>query len=326
MLIWGWGLVDNLKFKGSIAFEDIFSPFQVTQVIYISTCFWATHLVLKKYYPAKKYGKLVLGFLGLLTGFIAFRYLLEEVLLPFFFNGMRNYAEHTHPGYYVLDNIYYALVYILFGTLVFLLDYQLRSQKNEAILKQERMNAELAFLRSQISPHFLFNSLNNIYALSCHQPDRAPNAILTLSDLVRYMLYEKQEKVSLQKEWQYIQSLIDLQQLRYEKPLQLHMNAQGNMEQMIEPYLLIPFVENVFKHGVVEDAQEPVNITLNSTVNFLEFSIENKTADRQKDKDGGIGLENTKRRLELLYPAKHSLHIDAGQNRFSAVLKINYSK
>ncbi|MFT3978966.1 MAG: histidine kinase [Ferruginibacter sp.] len=323
LLIWGWDIIDELKFRGTVRWSNIFSLFHVTQFIYTLSTLLATRYVFKKYYTAKKYGKLALSLFAVVIGFIAFRYFLEQVILLHFFE-MANYPANVHIGYYALDNLYYAIVFIVLGSLVFLLDHQLSSQKNEAALQQERTNAELAFLRSQVSPHFLFNSLNNIYALSCYQPERAPDAILTLSDLTRYMLYEKQEKVSIEKEWQYIESLVSLQQLRYEKPLQLQMVAEGSLGQMVEPYLLIPFVENAFKHGVVDNAERPVIIYLKSTAQYLQFEVENNIAIQQKDKDGGIGLENTRRRLELLYPGRHEFRAERVGDRFTAYLKINY--
>lgn len=323
MLVWGWSIINDLKFQGHIDWKGAFSIFNLTQLIYILSCFWATRWAFKKYYTTKRSGALALSVLIIIAGFIVLRYLLEQVLLPFML-GTSNYPMNVHPAYYALDNLYYAVVYLILGVLIFMLDNQLLSQKKEAILKQERTNAELAFLRSQVSPHFLFNSLNNIYALSCNQPDKAPDAILKLSDLTRYMLYEKQEKVPVEKEWQYIENFIALQKLRYEKPLQLQISAEGDLQQLIEPYLLIPFVENAFKHGVVDNPEAPAIIHLKSSDNSVAFSVENNIALQQKDKDGGIGLENTKRRVELLYPGKHEFRIGRADQRFFACLKIKY--
>jgi two-component system LytT family sensor kinase len=323
LLVWGWDIVDKLKFKGKVAWNDIFSPFHVTQLIYILLTLLATRWVFKKYYAPKKFGLLLVFLPLLVAGFIVFRYLLEQVMLPGLF-GISNYPLRVNIGFYALDNLYYGVVYITLGILIFMLYYQLLSQKKEAALKQERTDAELAFLRSQVSPHFLFNSLNNIYALSCHQPDKAPDAILRLSDLTRYMLYEKQETVPVEKEWQYIGSLVELQKLRYEKPLQLQISCQGDLQQTIAPYLLIPFVENAFKHGIMDNPEKPLNIQLVIDGAGLRFRVENYIGFQQKDKDGGIGLDNTRRRLNLLYPKRHNLEITQKDNWFMVELKLQY--
>ncbi|RZL06035.1 MAG: histidine kinase, partial [Pedobacter sp.] len=254
--------------------------------------------------------------------FIVFRFTIEEKVYYFLF-GFRNYPSNVRLVYYALDNVYYAIIYIVLGTLVFLMDNQLRSQKKEASLKQERTNAELAFLRSQVSPHFLFNSLNNIYSLSYKKSDKAPDAILKLSELTRYMLYEKQELVPLEKEWEYIQNFISLQQLRYDTALALQLSLRGSIHSWnIAPYLLIPFVENAFKHGQVLDMDHPLTIELDCSENELLFKVANKIARQQKDKDGGIGLENVRRRLELLYPGLYEWNIQSTDEHFEILLKI----
>lgn len=322
-LIWGWDLINSLKLNRSIQWNRIIGPFHLTQLIYILTTLLATRYIFKKYYPVKKYFSLLVALLLLIAVFILLRYCLEQQLLYHVFN-ILNYPGNVKISYYALDNIYYAVVYIVLGTLVFLLDHQLHSQKNEAGLKQESIKAELAFLRSQVSPHFLFNSLNNIYSLSYRKSDKAPDAILKLSELTRYMLYENQDFIALEKEWDYIQNFISLQQLRYESGLnmQIHFNNSYPKAQ-IAPYLLIPFVENAFKHGKVQDEHFPLIISLQSHEKQVVFEVKNKISSQQKDKDGGIGLENVRRRLALLYPAKHHLVINKDADSFDICLKIN---
>jgi LytS/YehU family sensor histidine kinase len=204
------------------------------------------------------------------------------------------------------------------------LEHQLNLQKNEASLKQESIKAELAFLRSQVSPHFLFNSLNNIYSLSYRKSDKAPDAILKLSELTRYMLYEQLDFIPLEKEWDYIQNFISLQQLRYESALNIDIDFNNsNQKAQIAPYLLIPFVENAFKHGRVQDDSFPLKISLESNEKQISFEVKNRISSQQKDKDGGIGLENVRRRLALLYPGKHQLLINKDADSFDICLKIN---
>ncbi|RYD83714.1 MAG: histidine kinase [Sphingobacteriales bacterium] len=320
--IWGWDLINSLKFKGAVTMHQVINPFHASQLIYTLATFWFTRIIFKKFYPAKKYVLLILSLLGLMIVFSLIRYTLEEALYPLLFN-IRNYPKNVNIIYYVLDNLYYALVYITFGTLIFLFDQQLTTQKNEAALKQESIQAQLAFLRSQVSPHFLFNSLNNIYSLSYKKSDKAPDAILKLSELTRYMLYEKQEQIPLEKEWNYIQNFISLQQLRYDFPLNIQVTATGNINSaFIAPYLLIPFVENAFKHGDVQDKENPLSIELNCDSRQISFRVKNKIGLQQKDKDGGIGLENVRKRLQLLYSANHELLINKQNDIFESHLKI----
>ncbi len=322
LLIWGWDLIDTLKFKGYVDWKQVLSPFNISQFLYMGGTFWLTRYLFKKYYPAKKYGKVLLSIVGLFLFFITLRYLLEQVIFPYFFD-ISNYSKNVHIVYFALDNLYYASIYIILGTLVFLLDHQIDSQKKQAILQQESVQAQLAFLRSQVSPHFLFNSLNNIYSLSYKKSDKAPDAILKLSELTRYMLYEKQDSIAVEKEWDYIENFISLQQLRYEVPLQIKTHIVGNTTTVqIAPYLLIPFVENAFKHGDVQDANKPLTIELFCTEREINFSVKNKIGFQQKDKDGGIGLENVRKRLQLIYGNNHELLINKQDDIFETRLKI----
>ncbi|RYY48537.1 MAG: histidine kinase [Chitinophagaceae bacterium] len=322
LLTWGWGLVDTLKFKGSINWNEAFSPWHFSQVLYMLITFWLTRFIFRKYYISRRYIALALACGVLVVVFIALRYTIEEKIFYTLF-GIRNYPAQVKFQYYALDNVYYAIVYIVLGTLVFLMDNQITAQRTAASLQQERITAELAFLRSQVSPHFLFNSLNNIYSLSYKKSDKAPDAILKLSELTRYMLYEKQDLVPLEKEWDYIRNFISLQQLRYDTALQLEMESAGSMQDWnIAPYLLIPFVENAFKHGDVQDSLSPLSLRLHCTPGQMTFEAINSIAKRHKDDDGGIGLENVRRRLQLIYPNKHQLAVKGTNGRFEVTLKI----
>jgi LytS/YehU family sensor histidine kinase len=199
-------------------------------------------------------------------------------------------------------------------------------------LLQERENAnlktELSFLRSQVSPHFMFNVLNNMVALARKQSVQLEPSLIKLSSLMRYMLYETDEqKVLLEKEIEYLQSYIDLQQQRFGKNVcinTLFSAIDGNYN--IEPMLLIPFVENAFKHGtgLIEKAQ--IDIEMRAKNNILFFAVRNKynpLSEEEKDKTSGIGLTNVKRRLNLLYGGNHTLLINKNEGWFTASLQLN---
>jgi two-component system, LytTR family, sensor kinase len=178
-----------------------------------------------------------------------------------------------------------------------------------------------------VSPHFMFNVLNNMVALARKQSDLLEPSLIKLSSLMRYMLYEAdEEKVSIEKEMDYLQSYIDLQQQRFGKKVQVnvHMHTMDS-QYRVEPMLLIPFVENAFKHGtgMIEDAK--IDIELAAEKNNLQFTVSNKynpASTEIKDKTSGIGLTNVKRRLNLLYGKNHSLEISSHDNMFVVSLKI----
>ncbi len=192
--------------------------------------------------------------------------------------------------------------------------------------QSEHFKTELSFLRSQISPHFLFNVLNNITALARLKSDDLEPTVMKLSSLMRYMLYETDEdKVIIKNEVEYLQDYIDLQKQRYGDELTLEESLDVKEEwHTIEPMLLIPFVENAFKHGNVLLQNPEIHIYLEVNNNQLHFTVKNKFEDTKaiKDKTSGIGLANVKRRLELLYPGKHNLAIDKKDNWFTVSLQL----
>jgi LytS/YehU family sensor histidine kinase len=189
----------------------------------------------------------------------------------------------------------------------------------------ENLKTELSFLRSQISPHFLFNVLNNITALIRMKSNDLEATVMKLSSLMQYMLYETdEEKVIVKSEAEYLQAYIDLQQQRYGEELSLKVLFDVKEDwHTIEPMLLIPFVENAFKHGGILQHPE-IHVSLSVTNNELHFTVKNKFENSMKikDKTSGIGLSNVKRRLELLYPSKHILKIDQQPGWFIIDLKI----
>ena len=194
--------------------------------------------------------------------------------------------------------------------------------------ENEYLKTELSLLRSQVSPHFMFNVLNNMVALARKKSDLLESSLIKLSSLMRYMLYETdEEKVSLEKEIDYLQSYIDLQQQRFSKKLILSVDMQApDKFYDIEPMLLIPFVENAFKHGtgIIEYAQ--IDIKLTAVKDYLYFTVSNKydpVSVEIKDKASGIGLANVQRRLNLLYPNHHQLSIVKNDGFFDVSLQIN---
>lgn len=191
-------------------------------------------------------------------------------------------------------------------------------EKERLTIRLEKLNieTELKFLKSQINPHFLFNSLNSIYALTLSKNDKAPEVILKLSEILRYILYEGGEKtVELKQEIEYIKNYLELEKIRFGERLKLSIEINGDYSGMeISPMILLPFVENSFKHGVNSTVEESfINIKISVDKNVLYFEIENnKHPDYSSEPkpNSGIGINNVKKRLNLIYPEKYSVKLD----------------
>jgi hypothetical protein len=184
-------------------------------------------------------------------------------------------------------------------------------------LVTETMQSELRFLKSQINPHFLFNTLNSLYALTLKKSDLAPDIVLKLSEMMRYMLYECNEKwVPLSKEVNYIANYLELERIRQGNRVDISYEVQGLVsDQKIAPLMFIPFIENCFKHGLGNQISKGfVNIRLDVQGNEIDLRIENSKAEAMPrqlhPRSGGIGLVNVRRRLELLYPNRYKLNVE----------------
>lgn len=183
---------------------------------------------------------------------------------------------------------------------------------------------ELQLLKSQLNPHFYFNTLNNLYGLAMIAPKKAPDAILKLSDIMEYVIYDcRHDKVPLAKEIKFLQSYIELEKLRYDTDAHIAMNVTGSADnRSISPMLLIQFVENAFKHGI---EKEKVNSFLQININVhngtLEYESHN-SINSYAGKNGGVGLTNVRKRLDLLYPQKHELQVVSGDHEFRVKLKL----
>ena len=188
---------------------------------------------------------------------------------------------------------------------------------------------ELLALKAQVNPHFFFNTLNSIYSLSLDKDDRLPSTVLQLSGIMRYYLYEsKDDHVSLEKEVKILKDYIELQRIRSSDKLEIKLNINGDLShKKISPLLLITFVENAFKHGAKgESGSSFIHLDIATKENDLYFTVKNNkgTVDEIDLKEfNGIGLENVRRRLALLYPGKHQLTIKEAKDSFTVELNMN---
>ena len=200
-----------------------------------------------------------------------------------------------------------------------------KREKLNRIKEMSRKETELQFLRAQLNPHFLFNSLNSIYSLVRDKSSEAPHAVITLSELMRYMLYEaKKEFVPLTKEIDYIKNFVQLQILRLSDSKNVKLRISGEYDdKLIAPLLLVPFVENAFKYGTDFQGGTYVDISLKIVSETLFFKVVNKIGPYKKDlESSGIGLENIKNRLELLFPEEHSMLITKDDGNYTVNLEL----
>ncbi|MDO6744128.1 histidine kinase [Tenacibaculum soleae] len=191
-------------------------------------------------------------------------------------------------------------------------------------LKAEKSNVELSLLRAQINPHFFFNTLNNLYALSIKKSDAAPEVILKLSDMMRYTIYEgEKEKVKLADEIEYLKNYIELHKIRYKKAVTITFNHNIDTNLTVAPLLFIILLENAFKHGIDSLSENAfVNINLYGKDNAICFEIENNFDPKEKSTSNGIGLKNLKKRLSLVYKNNHELKTSITKNIYKTTLKI----
>jgi two-component system, LytTR family, sensor kinase len=219
------------------------------------------------------------------------------------------------------------LVMFLFS-IGFLTQQYFQIKKQQDAIRKQQVEAELNLLKSQINPHFLFNVLNSIYSLSLKKSDKAPEIVLKLSDILRYMLYEtKQERVALIKELNMIRHYIDIERIRIDSQQQITLKVTGDVQSyVIAPALLIPFVENAVKHGIDSISERAyVNISVEINNGVLHFNCVNNFKEVKSKTVGGIGLENVQKQLQLIYPQEHNLSIETKNGVFmvSLNLKLN---
>ncbi|WP_298715664.1 sensor histidine kinase [uncultured Chitinophaga sp.] len=255
---------------------------------------------------------------------------LRDTLLPppvLRHGGMR---ERNIFGMFLFPDIFrksvtFALLVLVIGGFIKVASEWFRSEQQREALKVANLNAELRFLRSQINPHFLFNSLNTVYSLAHRRSPETEHALVKLSNILRYMIYQSNEdKVLLANEIRYLQDFIDMQRLRLSSQVPVEVEIKGDPAGLrIAPMLLIPFVENAFKHGVSYEEPSWIHIGLEiSEGGRLRLRVRNRLLERRVSEKGGVGLGNTLKRLELMYKDAHEITIREQENEFIADLII----
>lgn len=276
-------------------------------------------------FQRRRYARALLNLLLVLGGLVLLRAFIEFVIFKVLF-GYDNYLGRQPSLSFYVSNVilYYAPTYVLYGLIYFLAAHWYRQERFREEARSENLAGELAFLRGQVNPHFLFNTLNDIYSLSFQGLPEAPEALLILSRLLRYMIKEgASEQVPLQHEIDYLKDLVLLKQISSKGIACISFEVEGEINEIkVAPLLFVAFVENAFKHGVIMDAAAPVFIRIAVKYKQLQFDCHNAISSGGKDKTGGIGLPNVRRRLELLYP-RHVLDIRNDEKHFNVMLKLD---
>lgn len=317
--------------------QDLAFPFIYYRTLWISfltpLLYCLNAFVLVKFFLRKK--KFVYYGLSLLAAFaliISLNYVWNSYLIEqnFFVDVPKPLLDFERSNLHLPFIAVPLVMIIAVSTSVEIIAEWLRQERKSKEISHEKLQAELAFLKSQINPHFLFNTLNNIYSLAAEKSDQTEVAILKLAQLLRYTLYESNtESIGLEKEIAHIENYIELQKMRIssKKNIRISLHCEGNFaEKQIAPMLLIPFVENAFKHGLSYLSNSTIHFYLKIQENCLYFEACNQKFEENHTtyiaEGNGIGLANVMRRLDLLYARNHTLQINETLEKYQVKLQI----
>ncbi len=315
-----WYGLPFINGRGNEHIERFLIAMLPVSMIYIPLFFLNSEWLIKRIFRRKGLGAYLLYLIGLIGIFTMIHLLLKDWLLPAEFVRRRMDVFWSFVPVFFMSAISTG-----YGFITYLIGQERLRQEEQ----RERLQSELSFLRSQISPHFIFNILNSLVYLIRARSAQAEAVTIKLSELMRYMLYQSEDvQVPLEKELNYLRNYVELQKMRFEEDVVIRLNIEGyGGMQSIEPMLMIPFVENAFKHGVGLIKDPEIDISLTYDESMLDFWVKNKiNPENQEDKDSssGIGLKNVKRRLELLYPGAHRLTFNNDGEWFTVHLNLQF--
>ncbi|QJD78067.1 sensor histidine kinase [Spirosoma rhododendri] len=337
----GWGLLSYLLFFSQSFNNEIRMPpeFWIRQVLFqamtIGTFYLNANVLVPRLLLREKTGSYGLALLGTIGVVIFILWGIEMGLdLPIKFHRIFHPDGKGEPRYYgwVQPALFTIVLVLGISTSLSLVQKWQADANSRLALEQARTSSELSFLKAQINPHFFFNTLNNIYALTSFDVELAQEAIHRLSRMMRYVLYETQSGTTLlSKEIAFVSDYIQLMQLRLTDKVQLTIQTPTPLhDQPIAPMILLPFVENAFKHGVSALEPSQITISIQQQPNQLLLNVRNTVFMNQKpslEAGNGIGLTNTRRRLDLLYPGQYQLVIDSHNpaGEYDVLLTLNLS-
>lgn len=302
--------------EGNRKMDDAF----IVVPIMIGLFYWNTNFLIPKFLNRKAWWKYLIG---IVLSYFFFFFLGMVVFI--FFENQRYFFEFESEDFFD-----FCLQFLLFtigiSTSIGVSKIAIQNIEKQKLAETRQKEAELKFLTAQVNPHFLFNSLNTIYSLSVEEEaNKTTDGVLKLSEIMRYPLKEGlQKEVTLQKEIDFLKSFIELQKVRLGRNYPIKFEVKGHIENVkIAPLLFISFVENAFKYGISSSFKYPIHISFEILNHELLFKIKNTNHKNVKVESSGLGIENVKRRLELLYPNKYDLKIEKEENQFFVSLRLN---
>ncbi|MBQ4821953.1 histidine kinase [Aquimarina sp. MMG016] len=314
-----WGTHDN-DYSRSFIIQSFGLPARMI-LVYVSI-----YILIPKFFLKKQFIAFIISYILLLLfcSICIQRPIIYFHVEPSYFPGWQS------QGYFTITELMNTVLDVNIAAIIPLgvnfFKFYYNSQQKALTLQKEKLEAELNQLRNQVHPHFLFNTLNNLYALIIKKSDLAGQSVLKLSQLMRYMLYEANvPKVFISKEIEYLRNYVDLEKIRFDKNVDISFNSEIDKDYEISPFLLIPFVENAFKHGTSCTQNSWVVINLVVKQYQLVLQVENGKNQNSKEQttDSGIGFSNVEKRLDLLYKDKHTLVIKDNELSYEVFLKLN---
>ena len=329
IVFWGLYFLFNVL-RWGLYFDDFTYSFQSNLVeftLHIAIVYFNLSILIPRFFPYKL-PKYILALISSISVIAFIRILLTYQLVT-----TEVWKEASVAGldlfnpYYGIT-VFFGELYVVGFTMAIKLGVDfIQNIKKTKELENKKLEAELSFLRSQIQPHFFFNTLNNLYSLTLTQSKKAPDTVLKLSELMSYVIYEgKSKRVKISKEIKHIHDYLDLEKLRYSNRLEATLEINGNIDNYyMPPLILVPFIENCFKHGDTHSNKIPILIKINVLDNVLHYSVINNVGSEENindnsDERGGIGIKNAIRRLDLLFKKEYSLDIHQEKGKFTIEL------
>jgi len=323
--ILAWGFTNFMFGYGNLLNPYSLLYSSIILMVAAGVSYWIIYFLIPHFLVPGKYGL----FFGILISTIIVSLdieLLTTIVFVLLYEKFQvlEFFQNTRDIYSLVTGTYFI---VLLSVTIKLVEFWYQEQYRKQEAMKQKIETELKLLKSQIHPHFLFNTLNNIYSLALQKSDQAPDAILKLSGLLDYLIYHGQnERVSLSQETALIDNYIELENLRYGDRLELDFQISGDTEHIqVAPLLLLPLVENAFKHGISKTRNKQcLKIKLEITGRNVDFYIENTRPpkDSSENSGRGMGLANLRKRLELLYQGRNSLDIYEDENKFTVHMKL----
>ncbi len=313
------------------AYISILYILLLTLPVYLAATYFTLYYLIPQFLLKKDYRRFAIYFIytSLFSVFLEVLIIIYGVvmMIPPDNGWFRPVDPASIDIYFLIAGIYGV---VLLAAVIKLLKHWYAGQRKQQEITKEKLEAELKFLKSQIHPHFLFNTLNNLYALTLKKSDQAPEVVMKLSELLDYLLYKGDlQRISLEKELHLLDNYLALEKLRCGERLDVSVHVRGNTDdKQIAPMLILPFVENCFKHGVnagIEKAWVHVDLALDEA--WMNLEVENSkspgTPVSEKSGGSGIGLKNVRRRLDLVYPGQYELETRDLGNSYRVRLSLN---